>query len=105
MKGCCIRFYAHENRTVHGILFFKWLLEEARKLGIHGGTAFKAIAGFGRFGVLHEAKFFELAGSLTVTVEFIVTDAEADKLVAAVRAAKMHAFYARMDAEFEVIEP
>ena len=105
MKGSCIRFYAHENRTVHGILFFEWLLEEARKLGIHGGTAFKAIAGFGRYGVLHEAKFFELAGSLTVAIEFIVTDEEAEKLIAAVRAAKVHVFLARMDAQFEIIEP
>jgi PII-like signaling protein len=30
------------------------------KLGIHGGSAFKAIAGFGRHGVLHEDHFFEL---------------------------------------------
>jgi len=34
------------------------------------------MAGFGRHHMLHEARFFELAG-LTVEVEFIVTDAEA----------------------------
>ena len=105
MNGTCIRFYAHENRKVHGVLFHDWLLGEAKKMGIHGGSAYKAIAAFGRHGVLHEAKFFELAGDLTVVTEFIVSDAEADKLVAAVSAAKLHAFYARFAAEFNVIDP
>ena len=105
MKGTCIRFYAHENRKVHGIVFHDWLLGEAKKLGIHGGSAYKAIAGYGRHGVLHESKFFELAGDLTVVVEFVVADNEAERLLATIRAAKLHAFYARMPAEFDVIDP
>jgi PII-like signaling protein len=105
MKGTCLRFYAHENRKVHGIAFHDWLLGEAKAHDIHGGTAFKAIAGFGRFGVLHEARFFELAGDLTIAIEFIVSDAEADRIVEAVRAARMHVFYARSPVEFDVIEP
>ncbi len=105
MKGTCIRFYAHENRKVHGIVFHDWLLGEAKKLGIHGGSAYKAIAGYGRHGVLHESKFFELAGDLTIVVEFVVADEEAERLLAAIRAAKLHAFYARMPAEFDVIDP
>lgn len=105
MNGTCIRFYAHENRKVHGVLFHDWLLGEAKKMGIHGGSAYKAIAGFGRHGVLHEAKFFELAGDLTVVTEFIVSDGEADKLIETVRGAKLHAFYARVAVEFNVIDP
>ena len=105
MKGSCIRFYAHENRKVHGVLFHDWLLGEAKKAGIHGGSAYKAIAGFGRHGVLHEAKFFELAGDLTVVTEFIVSDAEADRLIDAIRAANLHMFYARSPVDFDVIEP
>ena len=38
------------------------------------------MAGFGRRHVLHESQFFELAGSLTVEVEFIVTEEEAQLL-------------------------
>lgn len=105
MKGTCIRFYAHENRKVHGIVFHDWLLGEAKKLGIHGGSAYKAIAAYGRHGVLHESKFFELAGDLTVVVEFIVADDEAERLLAAIRAANLHCFYARMPAEFDVLGP
>ncbi|MBS1221689.1 MAG: hypothetical protein H6R23_1309 [Proteobacteria bacterium] len=54
MKGTYLKFYVHEHRRHHGILLYEWLLERARKLGIHGGSAFRAIAGFGRHGVLHE---------------------------------------------------
>lgn len=104
MKGAYLRFYAHENRKVEGLPFYEWLLGAARKLGIHGGTAFKAMAGFGRRGVLHEAKFFELAGDLAVEVEFIVTDAQAELLLEMVRSAHVGALYARVPAEFEVLD-
>ncbi len=104
MKGQFLRFYTHENRKVGGVLLYEWLLGEAKKLGIHGGTAFKAMAGYGRHGVLHESKFFELAGELTVEVEFIVTDEEAAKLLEAAAAAKVQLFYARVPAEFAILE-
>ena len=71
MNGVYLRFYTHENRKVHGVLFYEWLLDHAKGLGIHGGTAFKAMAGYGRHGVMHESKFFELAGDLTIEVEDI----------------------------------
>ena len=103
MNGFYLRFYAHEDRKVHGVLFYEWLLAEAKKLGIPGGTAFKAMAGYGRHGVLHEAKFFELAGDLTVEVEFIVSEADAARLVDVVRASGVPVFYGKVAAEFGVI--
>ena len=66
MKSTVLRFYMHENRKLHGRLLYEWLLEHAKKMGIHGGSAFRAIAGYGRHGVLHEQHFFELAGDLPV---------------------------------------
>ena len=104
MKGQFLRFYTHENRKVGAVLLYEWLLGEAKKMGIHGGTAFKAMAGYGRHGVMHEAKFFELAGDLTVEVEFMVTEEEAQKLLQAVAAAKVRMFYALVPAEFGILE-
>jgi len=104
VQGSYLRFYVHENRKHHGILLYEWLLEQAKKMGIHGGSAFRAIAGFGRHGVLHEQHFFELAGDLTVEVEFIVNDEEAERLFALVRDEKIHLFYARAPAEFGVLD-
>jgi PII-like signaling protein len=103
MNGVYIRFYTHEDRKVHGVLFYEWLLGEAKKLGIPGGTAFKAMAGFGRHGVLHESKFFELHGDLTVEVEFIVSDADAERLIDVVRSSGVPVFYGKVAAEFGVI--
>ena len=105
MQGSFFRFYAHENHRHHGRLVWEWLLEEANKLGIRGGSAFKAMAGFGRHHVLHEAQFFELAGTLAVEVEFIVTDEEAQKLLDLLHREKIRLFYARIPARFGVINP
>jgi PII-like signaling protein len=105
MQGSLLRFYVHEGARHERRLVWEWLLEQANALGIRGGSAFRAMAGFGRHHVLHESHFFELAGTLTVEVEFLVTEAEADELLARLRAAKLRLFYARVPALFGIINP
>jgi len=105
MDGSFLRFYVHEGHRVHGHLVWEWLLEQANKLGIRGGSAFRAMAGFGRHHMLHEARFFELAGTLTVEVEFIVTEDETRKLLDLIHAENVRLFYARIPAHFGVINP
>ncbi len=100
MKGTYLRFYMHENHKHGGILLYEWLLERAKKLGVHGGSAFRAIAGYGRHGVLHEQHFFELAGDLTVEVEFLVPRAQAEKLLELARNERVRVVYAMSEAEF-----
>ena len=56
MTATLLRFYVHENRKHRHRLLYEWLLEEARKLGVPGGSAFRSIAGYGRHGVLHAAQ-------------------------------------------------
>lgn len=104
MNGICLKFYMHENRRHHGVLLYEWLLERARQLGIHGGSAFRAIAGYGRHGVLREAHFFELAGDLPIAVEFFISELEAERLLEAVRREKIPLFYARLAADYGVIQ-
>ena len=101
--GTLLRFYVHENRRHGRILLYEWLLEQAKATGIHGGSAFRAIAGFGRHGILHEEHFFELAADMTVQVEFVVTDTEATQLLELVRREKISVFYTRVAAEFGTI--
>ena len=105
MQGSFLRFYVHEGQRHQHRLVWEWLLEQANRLGVRGGSAFRAMAGFGRHHVLHESHFFELAGSLTVEVEFIVTDAEAQQLLELVAGEKIRLFYARVPAQFGVINP
>jgi PII-like signaling protein len=104
MKGIHLRFYTYESRKHGSALVYEWLLEFARKHAIHGGSAFRAIAGYGRHGRLHEQHFFELAGEVPVLVEFICTEAEADALLAALRDEAVHLFYARLPTEFDWID-
>src|SRR5512142_172073 len=100
MKGTHLRFYTYENRKHGSVLMYEWLLERAKTVGIHGGSAFRAIAGFGRHGKLHEQHFFELAGDVPVLVEFILSEAQAEQLLAALRAENAQLFYARLPCAF-----
>jgi len=104
MNATVLRLYMHENRRFHGMLLYEWLLDQARKLGLHGGSAFRAVAGYGRHGVLHEQHFFELAGELPVVVEFIVSEAEAEHILALLRKESVDLVYARWQAEFSMTE-
>ncbi len=86
MQAMYIRFFVeegmkHAHRPVH-----EWLFEQARELGIPGGTAFRAAAGFGRHG-LQADTFFELAGKLPESVEFVTNEGLATALVSRVGAA------------------
>jgi len=105
MQGSFCRFYVHESARFAGRPLWEWLLEQANRLGVRGGSAFRAMAGFGRHHILHEDHFFELAGSLTVEVEFIVTDEEAKQLLDLVRTEKVRLFYALIPARFGVLNP
>ncbi|HEX6138404.1 MAG TPA: DUF190 domain-containing protein [Casimicrobiaceae bacterium] len=104
MKGTLLRFYVHENRKHRHRLLYEWLLEQAKQLGIHGGSAFRAIAGFGRHGVLREEHFFELAGDLPVEIDFAVSDDEAQRLLDRIGAERISIFYVRLPIEYGSVE-
>ena len=80
-------------------------MEQANKQGIRGGSAFRAVGGFGRHHVLHETTLLELPGSETVGVEFILSEQEARKLLSLLRQHKVRLFYAQIPALFGVINP
>jgi PII-like signaling protein len=103
MHGAFLRFYVHEGERHHGILLWEWLLEQANRMGLRGGSAFRAMAGFGRHHTLHANHFFELAGDLPVEVEFIVSDEEAHALLELIEREGVRVFYARIPASFDVI--
>jgi len=105
MEGIFLRFYVEEGQQHKHVLLWEWLLAKANALGIRGGSAFRAMGGFGRHHALHESNFFELAGSTGVEVEFIVTDEEAKQLLALLHQEKIRIFYARIPACFGVINP
>jgi PII-like signaling protein len=101
--GVRLTFYCHVRARHHELLVTEWLLQQARRQGVGGGSVFRATAGYGRHGVLREEAFFELADDLPAKVEFVLGEAEADALLAQVRAAGVDVVYARSAVDFAVL--
>jgi len=101
MNAVCLQVFVSEASRHHGKLTYEWLLDTAQALGIAGGSAFRAIAGFGRHG-RQDAGFFELAGELPVVVEFFIDAAMADPLLKAIAEAELKLVYAKFPAEIGV---
>lgn len=99
MQGVYLKLFVPEATRHHGKLLYEWILEQAHKLGMPGGSAFRAIAGYGRHGNLHEQHFFELAGDLPIQLEFVATQAAAQQLLALLGAEKLSVFYIMTPAE------
>jgi len=101
MNAVCLQVFVSEASRHHGKLTYEWLLDAAQGLGVSGGSAFLALAGFGRHG-RHDVGFFELAGDLPVVVEFFVEPAMADRLLQTIAEADLKLVYAKFPAEIGV---
>ena len=100
MQDCVyLKFFVVESQRHSGQLLYQWLLREASSMGLPGGSAFRAVAGFGRHHVLHEARFYELAGELPMEIVFVVDRDNAERLIAQVAAAGLSLFYYMMPAQ------
>jgi len=100
MQGIYLKFYVSEYREHNGILLYEWLLERAKKLGFHGGTAVRAVAGFGRHGILHEETFLELAADLPVEVSFVLDKEEVKRFLNLLQAENVDLFYVKFPVEY-----
>lgn len=102
MRGICLKLFVNEAQRHDGKLLYEWLLEKAKGMGIGGGTAIRAIAGYGRDGRLLEEAFFELAGDLPVEVEFLLSEEQAGQLLELLKVYKIKLFYVTLPAEYGV---
>lgn len=103
MRGINLKLFVTEVQRHNGMLLYEWLLEQAKKMGIPGGSVWRAVAGYGRHGKLHEQTFFELAGDMPLELEFILSEAEADTLIMLVQKEGLKLFYVKSAAEFGVL--
>ncbi len=102
MQGIYLKLFVSQTARHDGKLLYEWLLEQAHQQGIAGGTASRAIAGYGRHGQLHEEHFFELADNLPVMVEFMTGEMQVEQLLARLAAEKISLFYLRHAVEFAI---
>jgi hypothetical protein len=99
MNAVMLRLFTEEDHKHKGKLVYEWLLETGRELGMPGGSAFRAIAGYGHGGRMHEDTFFELGGKLPVVVMFAAQGEQVDALLERIAAEGLRLFYIRTAAE------
>lgn len=100
MEGIYLRIFTTERQKHSGVLLYEWLLEQAKAMGINGGSALRAIAGYGRHKRLHEEGFFELAADLPVELVFVLTSDEADRLLALIADENLSLLYFKSHVEW-----
>ena len=100
MEGVSLKFYTYDLQKHHGILLHQWLLEFAKKNGVMGGSAIKAIAGYGKHHVMHEEHFFELGSNVPVEVTFFLGKDDALRILELLKKEKINLFYSITMAEF-----
>ena len=105
MQGIYLKLFVPEELRVHGDLFYEWILKQAEAIGISGGSAVRAMAGFGRHGRLHEQHFFELAGQLPIILEFFGSAEVIDHLLVLLEKERSSLFYIKLHAEAGQTKP
>ena len=102
MIGYQLAFYVQENHKHRGVLTWQWLLQEAAKAGIGGGTAFVSAAGFGQHHVLHVDRLFG-TGLICVKVEFLVNEKEKALLAETLAREHLDLFCSQSEMRFGMI--
>jgi uncharacterized protein len=95
----CLKIYVTELKHHNGKLLYEWILERAKAIGVPGGSVFRAIAGYGRHGRLHEETFFELSPDLPVELEFVASEAQIETLLDMLETEKLELFFVKFVAE------
>jgi uncharacterized protein len=99
MQGIYLKVFVPEALRNHGVVLYEWILKQAESIGISGGSATRAVAGFGRHGHLHEQHFFELAGDLPIMLEFFAPEKDIDQLLTLIKEDSSSLFYIKFQAE------
>jgi uncharacterized protein len=80
-KAKLLRIFTGDSDRVHGKCLYEAIIEEARKEGMAGATAFRGIESFGASHSIHTLKIFALSGDLPVIVEIIDTEDNIEKFL------------------------
>jgi PII-like signaling protein len=69
--GKLLRVFVGEADRWHGKPLYEAIIEEARRRGLAGATAWKGFIGFGAHSRLHTAKILRLSEDLPVVIEIV----------------------------------
>jgi len=99
MFGYQLTFFTQQDRNHKGRPVAKWLVEEARAIGIGGATLTPAAEGFGHDRKLRSVHFFELTDQ-PLQVTMAVNEADAERLFARIKEEAMNIFFVKTPIEF-----
>jgi PII-like signaling protein len=99
MLGFQLTFFTQQDRNHRGRTLAKWLMEEARNIGIGGATLIPAAEGFGHDRKLRSAHFFELTDQ-PLEVTMAVSETDADRLFARLKEEDINIFYVKAPIEY-----
>ena len=85
-EGRLLRVFVGEDDRWHGRPLHEAIVEEARKAGLAGATAWRGFMGFGANSRVHTTKILRLSEDLPVVIEIVDTEE------------KIQAFLPRLDA-------
>jgi PII-like signaling protein len=102
MHGFQLTFFTQQNREHDGTPLAEWLVVEAKRIGIRGATVLTATQGFGHDGRFHSAEFFDLSDQ-PLQVVLAVSDEEAQRLFARLKAENIRVFYTKAPIEFGML--
>ena len=102
MNGQSLCFYMRESDRHGRTRLYRWLLLHALSQGAPGGTATRAVGGFGRQRFFHDARMVDLSVNLGVRVEFVLSSTQADQLLESVRIAHPDIVYRIASARFGI---
>ncbi len=99
MEGYLVTFFTQQNRAHEDVPVARWIIEEAKKLGIRGATLFSGKEGFGHDGRFHSDNYFDLEDP-PVQVAMALTPEECGKLMARIEETGLRVFYTKSAIEF-----
>ncbi|MBI2221322.1 MAG: DUF190 domain-containing protein [Acidobacteria bacterium] len=70
-EGKLLRIFIGESDRWHGKPLYEAIVEEARRRGLAGATAWKGFMGFGAHSRMHTAKILRLSEDLPVLIEIV----------------------------------
>ena len=102
MTGYQLTFYTQQDRTHGHQPITQWLLETAGHVGIHGATVIGGIQGIGHDGQVHSINLFDLSDQ-PVQVTMVVSEPQANALLARLSTEAVALFYVKTPAEFGTV--
>jgi PII-like signaling protein len=98
MKGIYLKLYVPEfEKHPNGETVYHWLMSKAKSFGIPGGTATRALVGFGRHGDISVDNIF---GESPMELAFMTSEDMANKFLEFLKEEKLTLFFIKTPAEY-----